>query len=354
MAFVVQEGLRPARAPILERQGKYGEAIKQYFEDDQVTSALDVFLRHIKYTSRDARIMDIIMTFLWRHLSFGRRTWKKSTGVQSEKILKLLDAILDENLGKRENYMASVPYMPVEGLLTLIAQINAFGLILRKYRSPTPQNDLVKLLLNHHGLDKAIELLALDYLFDDLGTILDCSSRSDAITALRLLHRYSALIREVASNKTPSKLPWVCALFQVKEHGGQIRMMPATFLYEGSAITKNLQSTDHPEVLLSRVEFGDNLRTQLSERLHKHVMKADSISSGLSIFDPGVLCAPRGSDGKRHEGCSASHQVGDRWFSQRLRFHLLRIMILDNLHVISRVDNFNSRLHGQRCGYLFH
>ena len=121
MAFAVQEDLRPARVLILERQGKYGEAIKQYFEDDQVKSALDVFLRHIKYTSRDAGILDVIMTLLWRHLSFDRRTWKKSTGVQSNKILTLLDAILDQNLGKRESYIVSVPYVPVEYPLTSYA-----------------------------------------------------------------------------------------------------------------------------------------------------------------------------------------------------------------------------------------
>ena len=353
MAFVVQEGLRPARAPILERQEKYGEAIKQYFEDDQATSALDVFLRHIKYTSRDAGILDIIMTFLWRHLSFGRRTWKRTMGVQSNRILMLLDAILDQNLGERESSMASLPYMLVEDSLTLTAQANAFGLILRKYRSPTSENDLVKFLLNHHGLDKAIELLALDYLFDHLRPILDCSSRSDAISAMRLFHRYSALMKEVASNKTPWKLPWVCALFQVKEHGGQIRMMPTTFLYEGFTITKNSQSTDCHEVLLSRVEFGDTLRRLLSERLRTRVMNGDSISSHLSIFDPDVLRASHGFDGKRHEGYPASHQVNNSWFSQRLRFHLLRIMILDNLYVINRVDNFHSRIRGQRCGTPF-
>ena len=353
MAFVIRKNLRPARALILERQGKYGEAIKQYFEDDQVTSALDVFLRHIKYTSRDAGVMDIIMTFLWRHLSFGRRTWKKSTGVQSNKILRLLDAVLDQDLGERENYVASGVFILVEGRLILIAQIGTFRLILQKYMSPSPKNDLVEFLLDHHGLDKAIELLALDYLFDDLWPILNCSSRSDAISALRLFHRYSALIKEIVLNKTPWKLPWVCALFQVKEHDGQIQVIPATFLYEGSAIAKNRQSTDQPEVLLSRVEFGDNLRRLLSERLHTHVMTADNISSGLSIFDPGFLCASRWSDGKGHEGYSASHQVGDSWFSQRLRFHLLRIIILDNLHAISRVDGFRSRIRAQRCGIAF-
>ena len=50
-------------------------------------------------------------------------------------------------------------------------------------------------------------------------------------------------------------------------------MMPATFLYEGSAITKNLQSTNHPKVLLSQVKFGDNLQRLLSERLYAHIRK---------------------------------------------------------------------------------
>lgn len=229
------------------------------------------------------------------------------------KVLKLLDAILDQNLGERENYMASVPYRPVGvGIRSpLILQTNTFGLILWKFMSLTSQNNIVEFLLNHHGLDKAIGLLALDYLFEDLWPILNCSSRLDAILALRLFHWYSALIKEVASNKAPWKFPWVCVLFQVKEDSGQIRIMPATFLYEGSAVTKNSQSMDYPNVLLSQVEFGNNLRRLLSEHLHAHVMDVDGISSGLSIFDPGFISASRWSNKKCHEGHSASYQVSD-------------------------------------------
>jgi hypothetical protein len=110
MAFVVQHGLRAARALVLERQGKYGDAINQYFEDDQTPNALDVFLRHIQSTSRDVAILNTITTFLWRYLSFGRRTWNKSTGVPMSKVVTLLGEALNQNLGKGEYNVVSVLY----------------------------------------------------------------------------------------------------------------------------------------------------------------------------------------------------------------------------------------------------
>ena len=140
-------------------------------------------------------------------------------------------------------------------------------------------------------------------------------------------------------------------MFQIKEEGKHIRIVPETFLYERrSATTQNSNSADKSGALLSHKEFQENLRMLLSDHLRTRLMEADdTIMSHLSIFDPDVQCA---SDGKRHKDHAAT---GGGWFSERLRFHLLRIMILDNLHVFSKIDNFHSRICSQRCGTtLFH
>ena len=108
MDFVHQHGLRVARAHVLERQGKYWEAIKQWFEDSETPTALDVFLRHINHTSQDSRIMNAITNFLWRNLSFGRRVWPKSTGVRINKILPLLLSMSKQKLRVGGKNMASV------------------------------------------------------------------------------------------------------------------------------------------------------------------------------------------------------------------------------------------------------
>ena len=107
MAFVDLHDLKAARAPVLERQGRYGEMIKQCFEDDQAPVAFDVFLRHIGSTSRDAAILNTITNFLWRYLSFGRRTWKKCAGVPMSKVVALLGEVLNQNLGERDYNMVS-------------------------------------------------------------------------------------------------------------------------------------------------------------------------------------------------------------------------------------------------------
>jgi hypothetical protein len=105
----------------LERQGKYLEAVEQWFEDNQAPTALDVCLRNIDNTSRDPRIMNILTGFLWRNLSFGLRTWPKNAGARVDKVLTLLGAISKQNLRVCEKNMASVPNMLLAKWLNLIA-----------------------------------------------------------------------------------------------------------------------------------------------------------------------------------------------------------------------------------------
>ena len=111
MGFVDQHALRETRAHLLERQGKYWAAFKQWFEDGLVSTAFDVHLRHLDHTCRDPSIMNAITKFLWRYLSFGCYTWPNSAGVRVNKIITLLDAISKQKLGGREQNMASVSNM---------------------------------------------------------------------------------------------------------------------------------------------------------------------------------------------------------------------------------------------------
>lgn len=120
MDFIVQRNLRAARAYLLEKQGKYWEAIQQWLEDSQVPSAMDVHLRHIDDASRDPRIMNALTNFLWRHLSFGLRTWPKSAGVRVGKIRELLGALSKQNLVTSEKNMASVSNMLLVKKLNLV------------------------------------------------------------------------------------------------------------------------------------------------------------------------------------------------------------------------------------------
>jgi hypothetical protein len=119
MDFIVQRKLRTAGAYLLERQGQYWEAIQQWLEGNQVPAAMDVHLRHIDDASRDPRIMNALTSFLWRHLSFGLRTWPKSAGVRVDKILELLGALSKQNLGTSEKNMASVSNMLLAKRLNL-------------------------------------------------------------------------------------------------------------------------------------------------------------------------------------------------------------------------------------------
>jgi hypothetical protein len=99
MEFVVEHDLGATRAVILVGQGKYGEAVRQYLDEEQDSDALDLTLEHIEDVMQDVDAFDaIVEKFLWRYLSFGCRGWPEGAGVPSDKIRELLERARSVNL----------------------------------------------------------------------------------------------------------------------------------------------------------------------------------------------------------------------------------------------------------------
>lgn len=94
MEFVVEHELGEARAVMLERQEKYGEAVQQYLEEGQESEALELALEHIGEVTQDPDAFNAIVTkILWRYLSFGRRGWSDNTRIPAFNIRELLTTI---------------------------------------------------------------------------------------------------------------------------------------------------------------------------------------------------------------------------------------------------------------------
>ena len=92
MEFVEEHDLGATRAIILVRQGKYGEAVRQYLDEGQDSDALGLTLEHIGDVMRDDNAFNaIVEKFFWRYLSFGCRGWPEHTAISSDKILALLE-----------------------------------------------------------------------------------------------------------------------------------------------------------------------------------------------------------------------------------------------------------------------
>jgi hypothetical protein len=92
MEFVDEHDLGVTRAVIYVRQGKYGEAVRQYFDEDQDPEALDLTLEHIGDVMRDSNALNAIFEkCFWRNLSFGCRGWPEHAGIPSDKILALFE-----------------------------------------------------------------------------------------------------------------------------------------------------------------------------------------------------------------------------------------------------------------------
>jgi hypothetical protein len=109
MEFVVQHELWIARAIILRKQKKYGEAVRQYLDEGCELDALEIALEHMDDVTQDPDTFNaIIAKILWRYLSFGRRGWsEEDTGVPASKISKLLEAVPHQGLRIREQQMVS-------------------------------------------------------------------------------------------------------------------------------------------------------------------------------------------------------------------------------------------------------
>lgn len=106
MEFVVEHDLGSTRAVILGRQGKYGEAVRQYLDENQESEALDLALELTDEVTRDGEAFNaIVETFLWRYLSFGCRGWPESADVPSHKIDELLRSMLATHLSDRNKKM---------------------------------------------------------------------------------------------------------------------------------------------------------------------------------------------------------------------------------------------------------
>lgn len=225
-------------------------------------------------------------------------------------------------------------------------------------KSTTTQKIVSNHILRSESLrsNKAIRLLTLDFLFDDMSSALDVSSQAGVLSSLELFYEYSLLIRDAVLDKTPWDSPWLNTLFQFGKNGEGIQIRPETFLYEdysaGGLFPSQSKDLLEPQaVSLSREYFAHNLSLLLSERLRSRAEVMDSIlaedhtSSRLRLFDP---CIELVLHGKCHRKHTAAHQLDEGWFNRRARYHLLHIMILDNLHAFDPSSNSRTRIWSQR------
>ena len=103
MEFVVEHDLGSTRAAILGRQGKYGEAVRQYLDENQESEALDLALEHIGEVTRDSEAFNaIVEKFLWRSISFGCRGWPEGADIPSHKMDELIRSIPGTHLSDRD------------------------------------------------------------------------------------------------------------------------------------------------------------------------------------------------------------------------------------------------------------
>jgi hypothetical protein len=239
-----------------------------------------------------------------------------------------------------------------------LVQLFIFKLILHDMKSTTTQKILSNHVLRSESLrsNKAIRLLALDFLFDDMSSSLDVSSQTGIISCLELFNEYSLLIRDAALDKAPWDSPWLSTVFQFAKEGECICIRPDTFLYEGHRTrgpsqTRSKELLEPPAVSLSREDFTHDLSLLLSERLKSRIEDMDLIVandcmlSRLRLFDPCIELILHGTCRRKH---SATHQLDEGWFNRRARFHLQRIMILDNLHAFDPLGDSRSRIWSQR------
>lgn len=222
-------------------------------------------------------------------------------------------------------------------------QVNVFKLVIQPPSSPAFEKSLVDILLRQN-LNKAVKLFALDHLFDDVSVIVRNTPQSKAMSILDLFRQYSLLMIEAASEKIPWEVPWFRALFQFKKDGVRINLQPATFLFD-SLHTNQAASGSGKSPLLLLGDFVRNMRGVLLDRLSTRTTEEDSIFASLSRFNPYIRFVPKTNSLGNQQGSQRSDEI---WFNHRIRVHLQRIMILDNLYGTNSASSRTVSLRDQR------
>jgi hypothetical protein len=204
-------------------------------------------------------------------------------------------------------------------------QVNVFKLVIQPPSSPAFEKSLVD-ILQSQNLNKAVKPFALDRLFDDISVIVRNTPQSKAMSILDLFRQYSLMMIEAASEKIPWEVPWFRALFQFKKDGVRIDLQPATFLFD-SLHTNQAAGGSEKSLLLG--DFVKNMRRLLLDRLSTRTTEEERIFAGLSRFNPYIHFVPITNSLGNQPGSRRSDEI---WFNDRIRVHLHRIMILDNLY----------------------
>jgi hypothetical protein len=221
-------------------------------------------------------------------------------------------------------------------------QVNVFKLVIQPPSSPAFEKSLVDILLRQN-LNKAVKLFALDHLFDDISVIVRNTPQSKAMSILDLFRQYSLLMIETASEKIPLEVPWFRALFQFKKDGVRINLQPATFLFDNLHTNQAASGSGKSPLLLG--DFVKDLRRLLLDRLSTRTTEEDSIFASLSRFNPYIRFVPETNSLGNQQGSQRSDEI---WFNHRIRVHLQRIMILDNLYSTNSVSSRTVSLRDQR------
>ena len=351
MEFAIKYNLGIIRAILLARWGQYSEAVKQYLHERQETEALDLALGHIDEVRLDALAFSAIeKMFLWRYLSFGCRKWPKNAEVPADKILALLGTIPHAELQNRDQEVVSRTQRFSVGQFTdWKVQISIFKHILQGAKSTIVQNVCSYHVLCRNSPHKAVKLLVLDYVFDDMSSALDVSSQEAIIFSLQLFYEYSLLIRDAALPQTTWKPLPISTLFQFEMDGKGVRTQPGTFLHKHTRTSEHSQSSERLElqtVSLPRDVFANKFSRLLSKRLESRIKDKDRVVSRLSLFDPCISHALHGTCRGDHPG-PVCHQLDEDWFNRRVRIHLLQILILDNFYAFGFADS-RTRIRSQR------
>lgn len=216
--------------------------------------------------------------------------------------------------------------------------------------STTSRKTLANHILRCDPLDplcEAFKLLALDLYFDDMSSAMDVSSQSGIVSSLHLFYEYSLLMKDGAWDKAPCGSPWLCTLFQIESDGEDVQMKPGTFVYEGCVQddpSRPGEQLEQSAKSLSSEKFSESINRLLWQRLKIRTSEMDGILSRLSFFNPCIQLTIHGTCRLNH---SASHHLDESWFNRRARFHLLQVMILDNLYAFGRTE-FPERVNNQR------
>ena len=347
-------GFQVARADLLERDGRFGDAAELHLAEGHVLRAIELFVKDTqKNGASSRRAEECLLDSLWQHLSFAVVVMAQGN-LSSTQLGELLSWAhkMGKGLSPKALDEVSCIISPLSLPESDTVKVAMFRTICGVHTA-----DLMDLGIKFRDVhnDPFAALLCLDHAFTK-GLKLQAANCFEVASVLSAFVVYT---RELASRivePEPLKQAASQRLFGFCPTGDlnpSVRLRAGTFLHAARLRSSRLPGKvsrkvpDTEDLVLTQVDFKKLFKDALADRLIARIRSENQVCRTAPAFRPCASNIVFGSCFRN--SCPDNHQSADiniELYRARLRIVFQQIMIYETLHA---VDQTLVEITDQRC-----